>query len=294
MVTPLTGPDDLDAAGLERLLQHLEQGGVSALFILGTTGEGPGLSYRLRREVIDRVCDYAGDRLPVLVGVADTSLVESLLLADYAARKGAAAVVTTCPYYFPMSQGEYLSFLERVSPDYALPLFLYNLPRHVGFSIGAKTARCAADLPNVWGLKDSSGDLDYFREVAGLLRERPEFSLLNGPEQILAETVAMGAHGGVCGGANLYPKLYVGLYNAARDRNEPEIKRLHKQVLEICDLVYTHGPDGSSYLRGIKCALELAGICAGAMAEPYSALTGEPREKIGRALAAMGLLATSV
>lgn len=293
MVTPLLDRDRLDEAGLERLLVRFEAAGVSGLFILGTTGEAPGLSYRLRRELIERVCAYAADRLPVLAGVADTSIVESLRLAEYAAARGAAAVVATCPYYFPMSQGEYLAFLERVSGEYPLPLFLYNLPRNAGFSIEAETVRRAADLPNIWGLKDSSGDLGHLRNVIELLRGRPDFTILNGPEQMLAEAVGMGAHGGVCGGANLYPRLYVRLYEAARDGDAEEVRRLHAKVIEICDLVYSHGPEGSSYLRGLKCALGLAGVCADAMAEPYSPLGGAERDAIGQALIEIGLVSAS-
>lgn len=289
-VTPLLDRDTLDAAGLERLIGRFEAAGVSALFILGTTGEAPGLSYRLRREMIDRVCRQAADRLPVLAGVADTSLVESLRLAEYAAARGAAALVVAPPYYFPMSQGEYLSFLERVSGAYPLPLFLYNLPRNVGFAIEPETVRRAAELPNVVGLKDSSGDLEHLREVIRLLRGTPGFSILNGPEQMLAEAVAMGAHGGVCGGANLYPALYVRLYEAARDGDAEAVARLHAKVMQICDLVYAQGPEESSYLRGLKCALGLAGICAPGLAEPYVPLPAAAREAIDQALIEIGLL----
>ena len=86
MLTPLVDPDRLDAGALERLIEHLLQGGVSGLFILGSTGEAPGLSYRLRKEVIDRACGIANGRRPVLVGITDTSSVESMGIAEYSAR----------------------------------------------------------------------------------------------------------------------------------------------------------------------------------------------------------------
>jgi 4-hydroxy-tetrahydrodipicolinate synthase len=74
MVTPLLDRDTLDEAGLERLVEHILTGGVHGLFILGTTGEAPSLSYRLRCDLIDRVCRQVADRVPVLVGITDTSL----------------------------------------------------------------------------------------------------------------------------------------------------------------------------------------------------------------------------
>ena len=81
VVTPLLDRDTLDVAGLERVLEHILTGGVSGLFLLGTTGEAQGLSYRLRREVIERACRQVAGRVPVLVGITDTAFVESVGLA---------------------------------------------------------------------------------------------------------------------------------------------------------------------------------------------------------------------
>jgi 4-hydroxy-tetrahydrodipicolinate synthase len=78
MITPLRGRDELDVAGLERLIEHIVNGGVNGLFILGTTGEGPSLSYRLRRELIERTCRLVNGRVPILVGITDTAFVESV------------------------------------------------------------------------------------------------------------------------------------------------------------------------------------------------------------------------
>src|SRR5215831_1347770 len=106
MVTPLLGRDELDAPGLERLIEHIVAGAVNGLFILGTTGEGPSLSYRLRRELIDRVCRQVKHRVPVLVGITDTAFVESVNVARHAAETGADAVVVAPPYYMPEGQPE--------------------------------------------------------------------------------------------------------------------------------------------------------------------------------------------
>src|SRR6201995_4303684 len=93
MITPLRDRDELDIAGLERLIEHILAGGVHGLFILGTTGEGPSLSYPLRRELIQRVCKQVNHRVPVLAGITDTSFVESVNVARAAAESGATAIV---------------------------------------------------------------------------------------------------------------------------------------------------------------------------------------------------------
>src|SRR5215469_14647740 len=97
MITPLSGRDELDVEGLEKLVEHILSGGVGGLFILGTTGEGPSLSYRLRRELIERVCKQVNRRVSVLVGITDTAFVESINIARCAADFGGTAVVAAPP-----------------------------------------------------------------------------------------------------------------------------------------------------------------------------------------------------
>ncbi len=129
MVTPLRGRDELDAAGLELLVEHILAGGVSGLFILGTTGEGPSLGYRLRRELIERVCRQVKQRVPVLVAITDTAFVESVNIARAAAKSGADALVVAPPYYLPGAQPELQEYLAHLVPELPLPLFLYNMPQ---------------------------------------------------------------------------------------------------------------------------------------------------------------------
>ena len=181
MVTPLKDRDTLDLAGLERLVEHILAGGVHGLFLLGTTGEGPSLSYRVRCELIERVCGQVDGRVPVLVGVTDTSFVESVNLAGIAADEGAAAVVLAAPYYFPAGQPELMEYLEHIAVEMPLPVFLYNMPSHTKIKFELGTLRQALALPNVVGLKDSSGDLDYFQQAVEVIRGFPGASLLMGP-----------------------------------------------------------------------------------------------------------------
>jgi len=93
LVTPLNSQQELDIPGLENLIEHQLSGGVHALFILGTNGEGPSLSYRLRKEFVKRSCELVNSKIPVLVGISDSSMAGSLDLADYSQKVGADAVV---------------------------------------------------------------------------------------------------------------------------------------------------------------------------------------------------------
>jgi 4-hydroxy-tetrahydrodipicolinate synthase len=289
MVTPLKDRDTLDLAGLERLVEHILAGGVHGLFLLGTTGEGPSLSYRVRCELIERVCGQVDGRVPVLVGVTDTAFVESVNLAGIAADEGAAAVVLAPPYYFPAGQPELLEYLEHIAVEMPLPVFLYNMPSHTKIKFELSTLQQALALPNVVGLKDSSGDLEYFRQAAEVIRGVPGASLLMGPERLLADAIALGGHGGVCGGANLFPQLFVDVYEAAVHGDAGRTAELQRRVQQVGDSLYTIGKHSSAFIKGVKCALSCLGICDDALAEPFQRFRPPQREQVQRVLRELGV-----
>lgn len=288
-MTPLLDDDVLDVEGLNRLIEHLIAGGVHALFVLGTTGEAQSLSYKLRVEMIKNTCRITKGRLPVLVCISDTSIVESVNLARIAADNGADAVVSAPPYYFAAGQPELIEFYENLTPQLPLPLFLYNMPTHTKVNFAPATIQRIAEDPRVIGFKDSSANAVYFQSVMYAMKERQDFSMLVGPEEIMAESVLLGAHGGVNGGANMFPELYVELYNAAKNTNLEELKRLQEKIMQISATIYTVGQHGSSYLKGLKCALNLLGICSDYVAAPFHKFEQREREKIWKALQKLGI-----
>ena len=156
LVTPLLGRDEIDHVGLERLIHHVVDGGVHGVFILGTTGEAPSLSYRLRRELIDRATKIVAHRIPVLVGITDTSFVESVQLAKHAAAAGADAVVLSTPYYFPAGQTELTGYVQNLVPELPLPLVLYNMPSLTKVWFEIETLEKLSMMPQIIGVKDSS------------------------------------------------------------------------------------------------------------------------------------------
>jgi dihydrodipicolinate synthase/N-acetylneuraminate lyase len=290
LVTPLRGPDELDVLGFDRLIEHVLEGGVHGLFLLGTTGEGPALSQRLRAEIIDAGCRRVAGRVPVLVAVTDPSFAETIRLARRAASAGAQGLVLAPPYYFPLDQPELTSYVERVANTVTLPIFLYNLPSFTKVSFEPETVAQLLGTPKIVGLKDSGGDIGYLHAVRQLAASRPDFTVLVGPEELLAEAVLLGAHGGVCGGANLAPRLYVDLYNAARTGDAARVRELHAMVMRIAMTIYSLGSGSAGVIQGLKCALSHLGICDDFVAEPFRRLEGSRRDRVRAALGALGLL----
>ncbi len=280
LVTPLLDNDTLDIDGLERLIEHTITGGVNGVFILGTTGEFASLSYSLRIELIERTCYFVKGRVPVLAGITDSAFSESLNLARVAAESGADAVVLAPPYYYSSGQPELLEYLKRIMVRMPLPLFIYNMPVHTKVIFEPETVKRASEIPGIFGMKDSSANLSYYNQVRYLLRDRNDFTFMVGPEELTAEFVLMGGHGGVNGGANMFPKLYLDLYQASVKRDFEKIAILQDTIMKISTSIYNVGHYGSSYLKGLKCALSLMGICSDFMAEPFHKFREPERQRV--------------
>jgi 4-hydroxy-tetrahydrodipicolinate synthase len=246
------------------------------------------LSYRLRRELIDLVCRRVKRRVPVLVGITDTSLVEAHGLACHAADAGAAAVVAAPPYYFAPGQPELVNFIEQLVRDLPLPLYLYNIPQMTKGQLAPETLRQVSHLEKIIGLKDSSGDLNYFSQLLDLKRERPDWSVLVGPEHLMAETVRLGGDGGVNGSAIFWPQLFVALFEAGTSGDEKKTESLQKKLLTLRQ-IYSVGQHASAVIKAMKCACSLLGLCSDRMAEPFEAFHSPQRMQVCRVLESVGL-----
>ncbi len=279
MITPLTEKGDLDVAGLEKLIEHLLAGGVHGIFLLGTNGEGPSLTYALRKELISKACKIIDKRVPILVGITDTSFEGSIDIANYSKEAGADVVVVAPPYYFPISQEEMIEYLEKLIPALPLPVMMYNMPSCTKMHLSVETVKKAKELGAI-GIKDSSGDVFYLYSLIDEFKNSPEFSIIAGTELYLPETIIYGGHGAVAGGANFFPKLFVDLYNASLTNDKTAIFELRDQVLKLYSTIYNIGNHVSRFTKGTKSALFAMGICNDYMAQPLRNFNEEGRNKI--------------
>jgi 4-hydroxy-tetrahydrodipicolinate synthase len=202
------------------------------------------------------------------VGITDCSFVESLDLAAIAKESGADALVAAAPFYMNIGQEELIFYYQKLADTVELPLFLYDMPSHTKINIEIETAVELSKHPNIIGIKDSSGNPENFRGLCEAFQDQPEFKICVGPEEILADTLEMGGHGGVTGGANLFPKLYVSLYEAFQKKETETVKKLQDTILFLSKNIYSNGTYRSSYLKGLKAAMAFEGLCQGNFAPP--------------------------
>lgn len=289
LVTPLKSDGNLDAGGLERLIEHLIAGGVHGLFVLGSTGEAASLADLVRFDVVVTACRLARGRVPVIVGITHTCFDNSVEFAKIAADQGAQAVVLSTPYYYPLGQEELAGYIERIFERVPLPVLLYNIPQLTKVRMEPQTLRRVMRIERIIGIKDSSHDVAYLDQVLSLARERPDWTVLVGAEGLLADAIAKGGHGGVCGGANLAPRLFVDLYDAALKDDAARVAELRQRVSDL-SRAYRLGPHLPDSIRGMKAALSLLSICHEHMAEPFTDAMPAERERIRDSLRGLGFL----
>lgn len=294
LVTPLQPDGGLDVPALERLLEHVLTAGVHGVFMLGTTGEAYVLTETLRREVVEATAGILKGRVPLYVGVGDAEPGRVLAHAEAAARAGADFLVLISPAYFDYAPAELAEYFARMAARMPRPVVLYNNPGVTRNPITPEVLQPLFTAPNVVGIKDSTGAADISNRGLAQLARFPHFRWFEGIDTLIAQAVYLGAHGGVAGGANLFPRVYVRLYEAARSGDTVTVRRMQQAVVAL-QAVYredaAHSTPVGAYLKGIKHGLHVLGICGKQMTWPFRPLSQASQAGIERVLRQVAELA---
>ncbi|GAA3552927.1 dihydrodipicolinate synthase family protein [Nonomuraea rosea] len=290
--TPLTPDYEVDTASLVRLIDHLVEGGVDALFVLGSSSEVAYLTNAQRRVVLDTVVGHVGGQVPVLAGVIDMTTPRVLDHVRVAVAAGVSALVATAPFYTRTHPEEIRTHFRTVAARGGLPVYAYDLPVSVHTKLSAELLLGLAAEGALAGVKDSSGDDGGLREVI-LGREAP-FSVLTGSEVTVDSALWMGADGVVPGLGNVDPQGYVELYRSASRGDWEAARSEQERLVRLFEIVKVGGArmgGSSSGLGAFKAALHLRGVIdCPVTALPQIPLNDEETGRIGKLLATAGLL----
>jgi 4-hydroxy-tetrahydrodipicolinate synthase len=293
LITPLDSDGGIDTRSLGKLVEYLLAGGVHGLFVLGSSGEAASLDAEERASVIRTVTATAAGRVPVLVGVIDTSLQRIFTYLDMAKSLGASAVVALPTYYYQTNQPEIVEFFRAIAHRSSLPLVAYNLPQMVGVSMEPETVSQLAREGTIGAIKDSSADLSRTRETLLATKDVPHFRVLTGLEMVVDLAVAMGVAGAVPGLANVAPRQYVETFELARVGQVDQARVIQEQLTALFNIT-RQGRPAQSYsaaaLSGFKTGLKLLGVIAtNRMHEPMQGLTPEDEERVKAVMQQIGL-----
>lgn len=262
--TPFTEDFEVDQPSLERLVEHLLEGGVHGLFALGSTSETVFMTPQQRSQVLETITATVKGRVPILAGVIDMTTAECIAHGLEAKRFGVDGLVLTAPFYTRTSQAETLEHFRLVRKAVDLPILAYDIPVCVHTKLAHQTLVTLAREGTIAGLKDSSGNDSAFRGVLLEMQDKQDFRLFTGSELTVDAALLMGAHGVVPGLGNVDPHGYRRLYDLCRagrwDQTKKEQERLFRlfAIVNACDIPGMS--PGANAMGGFKTALMLRGI----------------------------------
>ncbi len=279
VVTPFNRRGDVDEGFFRENLSRISGIGLGGIVVAGSTGEAPYLaeSERLRLVEVSREAVKAPEILIVGTGLESTSA--TLKLSREAVARGADALLVLTPNYFRprMDCAALVAHYRSVAAGVKRPVLVYSIPQFTGLEVDVETIVHLSRLPNVVGLKESSGKLDFVRAV--LCKVRPGFRVFVGAVSILYDALCAGSVGGVLGQANFAPSLCVGLYQAFVHRHPTEARDLQQRLLPLAQKIAI--PYG---VAGVKSALDLCGYHGGTPRLPLLPTSAREKKQIAAAL----------
>ncbi len=298
VATPFTADGRLDVGSLKRLCNFQIGAGVHGLFMLGSTSEGPELTDAYRESVMRTGVEASAGRVPVIAGISETSTARAIAQGLTAKAAGCDAVVLAAPYYHLNSQGELLDHYRAVKAAVGLPILAYDIPVLVKVKLEPRTVIQLAEEGTIAGLKDSSGNLETFREIVMGTRHVIGFSIFTGSETLVDLALAIGAHGVVPGVGNVVPGDYVNLYDAACRGDWAEARRIQEKLYTFFFKLIKQGPPqgsgSASALGGFKAALKALGVidCT-RMYSPMVSFTDSEEARVRAVMQEFGYLPAS-
>jgi 4-hydroxy-tetrahydrodipicolinate synthase len=284
MVTPFHANEQLNESALTALVNRLIGDGVHGVFVLGSQGEYYALDADEKRRAIEVTVAAAAGRVPVYAGTGANTTRDAIALTQMAEQAGADAVSVLTPVFITPSQDELFDHYRAIAASTRLPVLLYSNPGRTGIQISVELAIRLARLPNVVGIKDSSGDLST---TAAFIAATPStFKVFAGRDTLVFATVLYGGAGAVAASGNVAARLLVRIYDACKAGNM-ELARTAQAELAPLRAAFSLG----TFPAVIKEALLMTGLDAGPCRRPVGPLSDEARGRLRRVLGDLGLLA---
>jgi 4-hydroxy-tetrahydrodipicolinate synthase len=282
MVTPLTEADEVNQAALKRLTRHLIDGGCHGVFATGSQGEFWALTPDEKSAIWEAVVEAAGGQVAVYAGTAAETTREVVELTRRAEKAGVDAVSVLTPYFISPSDPQLADHYRAVAEATALPVLLYSNPARTGVKLSVDLVARLAQIQNIVGIKDSSGDLELTAEY---LRVVPDtFSVLMGRDTLIYAALVCGAKGAIAATANVNPRLVAQIYDRFVAGDLAGARRAQAALAPL-RMAFSWG----TFPVVIKEALDLMGMPAGPARAPVGPLREDQRERLKVVLHEMGL-----
>jgi 4-hydroxy-tetrahydrodipicolinate synthase len=284
IVTPVDGDENVEEQGLRHVVEHVLEGGVHGILALGSNGEFYGFDHEQQERAVTITLDQVGGRVPVYMGIGAITTKECVKLARMGERLGAQAITLLPPMFLTPNEEELYRHFRTVAEATQLPLLLYNNPDRVGNNISLSLIERLAAVPNIVGMKDSSGDLTLTAEYIRRTRDTG-FRVMAGRDVMILGSLAYGAVGCVASTANIVPSLVVEIYERFM---AGDLEGSREAQFKLAPLRMAFNL--ASFPVVTKEAMNLVGVQVGASILPNTACSETNREKLRDILQRMGAL----
>lgn len=281
IITPIVTPfkrnasQEINYEATKELIDHLISHGVNGIFILGSNGEFHVIDKDEKIEFTKKVVEFVDKRVPVYVGTGACSTRATIRLSKAVEAAGADALSVITPYFLKPTDENLYNHYKEIAESVNIPIMLYNIPKATGCPLNPELVERLADIPNIKGIKDSSGDVDNLKAYAEIAK-RKDINLLVGSDSKISIAYDLGATGAVAGTSNVIVDTLVGLDKALRSGETELAEKLQKDI-DVLRGVLKLGTVPSVMKR----ATELAGIAEiGPARKPVQELSAEDDEKI--------------
>jgi 4-hydroxy-tetrahydrodipicolinate synthase len=283
MITPFNLEGKVDFERVEKLVVHLIENGTDSLVVCGTTGESPTLSWDEEYELFRLVQQVAKGRAKVIAGTGSNSTSEAIAATAKAAKLGLDGSLQVTPYYNkPPQAGLYLHFaaIAQANPD--LPIILYNIPGRTGCRLEAQTIERLAQIPNIVGIKEATGDLDLASQIR--LVTPPEFTIYSGDDSLTLPLMSIGAKGVISVASHLVGVEMQKMIKAFTSGNSQHATQIHLQLFPLFKaLFHITNP------IPIKTALQIMNLDTGIVRSPLVAGTPELESMLRKIMISLGI-----
>ncbi len=279
LITPMNADESVDYEGFRKLVRFQLESGISGILPLGTTGETPTLEESEEDKLIDIAIAEAKGKVPVIVGAGSNCTRDAVKYVKRAKEKGADYALVVTPYYNkPTDEGIYLHF--AACSKVGIPIIIYNIGGRTGKNISTPLLARLAELPNIVGVKEASGDLGQMMDVIQTIAlKKPGFTVLSGDDALTVPLAALGGDGVISVVSNIEPARVTEMTLAALSGDFEKARRLHYELLPIFRAAFIE-----TNPVPIKAAMNMKGLPAGSLRLPMCSLMKENEGKLRAAL----------
>jgi 4-hydroxy-tetrahydrodipicolinate synthase len=284
LVTPFRKDSSLDEEALRRLVRRQIDAGINFLVPCGTTGESPTLTSAEQRRVVEITIEQARPhRVPVLAGAGGNNTVHTIEMARQFEAMGASGILSVAPYYNKPTQEGLYQHYKAIASAISLPIILYNIPGRTGVNIEPATIARLAEIDNIVGVKEASGNISQMAVVLDLVPSK--FLVLSGDDAITLPLMALGGQGLVSVSSNEIPAEMTHLVQLALENDFAAARQIHRRYSKLMEVNFIETNPGP-----VKTALALMGLLEPVFRLPLVAPKPENLAKIRGALEAVGLI----